>query len=314
MGTVVISIDAELAWGFHDLPDPPENRISRSRWGWSQLRELCESYSIPATWAIVGHLFLEHCDGYHHDHPLGAGWFERERTDWADARELRFGTDLIGTLTESDVAHDIGCHTFSHVEFGSEQATQAVAREELALFTAATGAYDLPFTSFIFPRNNIGNRDVVAEWGFSCYRGTQPRRGRNGPVSRPLAKLSQATVSAPPLVQPTVDEYGLINIPASLYLFGFEGRFRRLAESIWADPVVKQAHHGIEQAAQTDEIFHMWLHPNNITDEADVRRLEAIWSTLDRERRADRVEIKTMREVAQAVDADRSKAVSTPVE
>ena len=41
MGAVVISIDAELGWGFHDYPaeERPTDRIERSRWGWTQLAE-----------------------------------------------------------------------------------------------------------------------------------------------------------------------------------------------------------------------------------------------------------------------------------
>lgn len=63
VGTVVISLDAELAWGVHDLEDPPATRIERARGSWLDLIEPFEAFEIPATWAIVGHLFLEECDG-----------------------------------------------------------------------------------------------------------------------------------------------------------------------------------------------------------------------------------------------------------
>jgi len=309
MGTVIVSVDAELGWGFFDTPEPPMDRLTQSVWGWHQLCCLCDRYEIPATWAVVGHLFLDQCDGFHYDHPLGPDRFEREQTEWASETSLRFGPSLIEDLLSSDVDHEIGSHSFSHIDFESDLVTEDVVRAEFTQFEAAVSD-ELSVDSFVYPRNHIQYREILAESGMLCYRGSSPTRRRDRPVRRKVGKLWQATVTTPPLVSPTVDEYGLVNIPASLYLFGFEGYGRTIAELLGTDPVVRQAVRGIDRVADTDKLFHLWLHPNNIMTTADVKRLDAIWSYLASARDDRRVTIKTMGEVAREAKRDRTLATS----
>ncbi len=89
--------------------------------------ELCEEYDIPATWAVVGHLMLESCDGRHEEHPAPDGWFDRERGEWTDREDLRFAPDLVDALLASPVDHEFASHSFSHVLFG-DAATDHASR------------------------------------------------------------------------------------------------------------------------------------------------------------------------------------------
>jgi len=308
MGTVVISIDAELGWGFHDYPaeDRPTERIARSRWGWTRLAETLEEYGIPATWAVVGHLFEEECAGAHVGHPSPPGWFAHERGDDPIDEQYRFAPELLADLVESDVDHDVGAHTYSHVEFTADYATEDLARAECDRAIDAAEAAGVTMDSFVFPRNRVGHRAILAEAGFTCYRGTEPETTADGPYSTPLRKLAQATVvrDPPPLVEPTVDEYGLVNIPASLYLFGFEGPARRVLSATVGDPVVRQARLGVDRAAAGEGVCHLWLHPNNLTTEADLARVRAICAHIDSVREATDLTVETMRSVAARVAAE----------
>jgi len=305
MGAVVISIDAELGWGFHDYPaeERPTDRIARSRWGWQRLVETLAEFRIPATWAVVGHLFERECNGAHVGHPSPSGWFAHERGDDPMDERYRFAPELIQRLVESDVAHDIGSHTYSHVELDADYATEALARAECDRATEAAAAAGVELDSFVFPRNHVGHRETLAKQGFSCYRGQQPDTGADGPYSRPLRKLARATVVSdpPPLVEPHVDEYGLVNIPASLYLFGFEGRARRLLSATLGDPIVRQARLGIDAAAASDGICHLWLHPNNLTTEVDLARVRAVCKYIDRVREERDLRVETMQTVASRI-------------
>ncbi|MGM0605607.1 MAG: polysaccharide deacetylase family protein [Halobacteriota archaeon] len=312
MRALVLSIDAELGWGFHDLEQPPERRVSNARTGWSTLVDLLDAYDIPATWAIVGHLFLDECDGTHASHPLGPEWFDRERTEWADRCDLRFGSDLVDAVVDASADHEIACHTFSHVEFGDDRTTAAVARAELVASIRAARAYDVPFQSFVFPRNNVGHRDVLAEWGFSCYRGTQPRVGGRSSVARVVRKVAHSTVLAPPIVQPRIDRYGLVDIPASLFLFSFEGGPRDIATRVWADPVEKQVDRGIDRLAETDGVLHLWLHPNNVRSQADVDRLHGVFELIDRARSEQNIPVATMASVASSHRTEVGSTISSP--
>ena len=298
MGSVVLSIDAELAWGYHDLDRLPHARVTTARESWLDLLDLLDEFDVPATWAVVGHLLLDSCDGTHADHPTPDGWFDRdpgtdERRDGA-----WYGTELVDAIADADADHEVGTHTFSHVEMGD--ATREVAAAEMREAVAVAEERGLSVDSMVFPRNNVGHRDVLAAYGVSCYRGTRPRQWYDRTPLGAVAKFfgwPTETVS-PVLVTPESDEYGLINVPASLYLFCFEGRARSLVERMTDDPVVSMAKRGVDRAAREGGVFHMWLHPNNLTDERDFDRMRAILDHAATVRDETGLEIETMGDVA----------------
>lgn len=300
MGTIVISADAELCWGYHDVESPPLERFDRMREGWRTLLELTEEYDVPLTWAVVGHLLLDDCDGEHEDLPAPEGWFDHERGPDAWPRSIRFGGDLVEDVLASPVDHEVGGHTFSHVLFGADTTDEELARAELRAFEDAADRWGLAPTSFVFPRNGIGHREVLAEFGYECYRGLRPWEPRTSLRER-LTQVATKTTLLPgdvPLVQPSVDEYGLLNVPASMHLFDFEGVPRTVLETVRDDPVVVRAKRGIDAAATRDGLFHMWLHPNDLVAARDERRIERIFRYVDRTRDSTSVPVKTMEDVA----------------
>ncbi|SDQ95104.1 Polysaccharide deacetylase [Natronobacterium texcoconense] len=299
VGSVVLSLDAELGWGFHDFERPPTDRVEAGRRGWETMLELCAEYDVPATWAVVGHLMLDSCDGVHEDHPAPEGWFARERDVWADREDLRFAPDLVEALLEADVDHEFASHSFSHVLFGRPETDRELATAEVRRSLEIADEWGQTVDSFVYPRNDVGHREVLADNGISAYRGRSPTYdGVRGLVDSTVRSRSM-------LVEPVVDEYGLVNVPASLFLFGFEGPVRTVAESIWEDPMVVQAHRGIDQAVQSDGLFHMWLHPNNLTHERDDRRMQAILSYLDRRRTETDLTVETIGDVARRLETAR---------
>lgn len=301
MGSVVISIDAELGWGFIDYDDPPTRRVESARDGWTWLCDQLEEYDIPATWAIVGHVFHGDCDGNHSDHPAWPEWFERERGPWADRPDLTCGPDLVEQVQNSTVNHDIGGHSYSHVEFGDQSTTREIASYELRRSVEIATEWGIELDSFVFPRNNLGHRDVLAEHGFRIYRDLRP-----GPVrglSGRLVDSLRGTV--PPIVRPAIDEYGLVNLPASLFLHGFDGFPLRATRSVRHDPIVNLAKRGIETAAAEDGVFHCWLHPNNLVGPGQYERFEKILECIDAHR--DEVEVETMADIADRVLAEKAE-------
>lgn len=303
VGSVVVSLDAELGWGFHDLPDPPGNRVESGRRGWSVMLELLDEFDVPATWAVVGHLMLESCDGVHEEHPAPPGWFDRERGAWADREDLRFGPDLVEGVLEADADHELASHTFSHVLFGDPKTDRELAAAELDRATDIAADWGQPIDSFVYPRNDVGHRDVLAEYDVSAYRGLSPTRdGVRGVFDSTVRDQSLVTV-------PRTDEYGLVNVPASLFLFGFEGPARTVAESVWTDPMLELARRGIDEAVRSDGVFHMWLHPNNLTSERDDRRMRSILSYLERRRSETELSVETMGDVARRIQRSRGTGI-----
>jgi peptidoglycan/xylan/chitin deacetylase (PgdA/CDA1 family) len=298
MGSVVISIDAELGWGFSDFDDPPTDWAASGREGWQYLLDRFEEYRMPATWAVVGHLFFQGRTEAAGSDLTPPDWLDRERSVWDLRPELQFGNGLVTALLETDVEHDIGSHTFSHIVFDKEWVTRDTVRADLEAAIEAGAESGVEYESFVFPRNVVGYRDVLADCGFNAYRGAMPEG-----VDWALTKLAAlGTPKATRLVEPYVDEYGLVNVPPSLYLFEMEGLARTAIESIWAGPIVEIASNGIDRAIREDGLFHVWLHPNNLRTDRDFRRMGAVLELID-DRRGDGLAVETMADVARRVQS-----------
>ncbi|WP_135823339.1 polysaccharide deacetylase family protein [Halorussus ruber] len=306
MGSVIVSLDAELAWGFHHYSEPPTRTLRHARGVWRRLCQVFDSYEIPATWAITGHLMLDACEEFHSGHPAGERCCEAA-TDDISAERLWFGNGLVDAVASADVDHEIASHGFTHVHFEHERADRAFVADELAAAVEAATARGFDQSSFVFPVNRVGYRDLLADHGFDCYRGVAPARADRGPIRRRAAKLASGVVGrpVPPVVTPQVDEYGLVNVPASLYLFDFQGLARSILGRVTTDPVVRRAVAGIDAAARTEGVFHVWLHPHDVRGPRDFARLDAVLSHVATRRRSHGLRVETMADAADRVRAER---------
>lgn len=294
MGSVVISLDAELGWGLHHHDEMPVSRVQSARDAWRRLCETFDEFEIPATWAVVGHLFLDDCDESHADHPAGPRVCASP-PDVAD--DAWFGGDLIDRVTDADVDHDVGLHGFTHVHYRHDCMSRSFAARELRRGREAAEARGISPTSFVYPVNLIEDLDLLAEHGFDSYRGRQPtRRGSTQKFADALLDRG-----APPIVSPEIDQHGLVNVPASLYLFGFEGHGRTLVEGVRGDPVVGWAERGMERLGDEEGVLHLWLHPNNLTRERDFERMRAVLAHVARLRDRGTIDVETMDDVATRV-------------
>lgn len=306
MSQIVFSLDTELVWGFHDQDELPTDRINAGRPSWTSLLELFDTHQLPVTWAIVGHLFLDSCDGVHTDHPASSNWFARDPGTSVEEDPSWYAPDLIRAIHESNTEHEIASHSFSHVEFGKPSTDEAMARFELEEAISAAKPFDVDLESFVFPRNNIGHRDLLAEYGFTCYRGLQPDRWFDDRRFRTIGKgLTFALgTSPPPIVTPSLDEHDLVNIPASLHLFEFEGLPGRLVETVTTHPIIKQVRLGLEALRDhEDGVFHLWLHPNSLVTDRDRARIEEIVSMVAKYRDSYGFDVETMNSIAEEVRA-----------
>lgn len=85
--TFIISLDTELIWGYTAYPSNEVislmiNDDKKVRGCIDILLNLFQKHNIPATWAVVGHLFLDHCeceDGIPHKE------MPRFKEDWYSA-------------------------------------------------------------------------------------------------------------------------------------------------------------------------------------------------------------------------------------
>ena len=331
MASVVVSVDAELS----NHRPPTERSKRRARYGWRRLLALFETYDVPATWAVVGRLCTTEdtlaslaVDEWFTDG--AAESFDRDTGAISDERRA-LNRDLtapwlVDALATSPTDHDIGSHSYSHPRFTNVSRELAVADVEAA--TAALDRWNPDPDSFVYPFNAVAHRDVLAEAGFTCYRGTAgPDAGQEPSADRhprhPLElaperpkelagwafdRLSEAVTwtvgsSGPALVEPERDDSGLVAVPSSLpSLYRMPVAVRSAIRDAGRYPLARVAKRGIDRAVERDGTFHVWFHPADFHTERDFRSLERVLEHVDR-RREDGLRVETMADVAARVPA-----------
>ncbi len=191
-GVVTITADFELAWApryNNSVSDPLQFALDlarRERANLPALLDVCDANNVPITWATVGHLFLESCSAegeeVHADIPAvaayegkywdfkGRHWFEYDPcSNLAEAPEW-YGPDLIEQVLNASTAHEIGCHTFSHIDCRDHVCPPELFEAELNKCKALAGEKGLELCSFVHPGHTIGNLDSLAKLGFTSFQ------------------------------------------------------------------------------------------------------------------------------------------------
>ncbi len=189
---VTVSADFELAWAWRyskSFSNPYEQAVRKARIereNVPKILSLCEEYNIPITWATVGHLFLEDCKSengkthsklprlknFENDYwrYLGIDWFEYDPcTNFREAPEW-YAPDLIEMILNSRVKHEIGCHTFSHIDCRDEVCPPKLFEAEINECKKAAAQFGIELKSFVHPGHTIGNLDKLAELGFTSFQ------------------------------------------------------------------------------------------------------------------------------------------------
>jgi peptidoglycan/xylan/chitin deacetylase (PgdA/CDA1 family) len=304
-----LSLDFELIWGTVDHGGPERFRraceIEREE-VIERLLALLAEFEIPATWCIVGHLFLASCaptDGVKHPeivrptHGWAHGeWFEDDPCGNEQTDPIFYGDTLIEKIMACAVPQEIGCHTFSHVIFGDEGCSRTTAASELDACVRLADERGVELQSFAFPRNSIGHLDVLREYGMLCYRGPEPVWYEHTAAPRVMKRLGHLadvlSARRPPVVVPELGAEGVWNIPGSMLYFPMHGRRRHIP--LWLR--VRRAAKGLERAARETKIFHLWFHPTNLADESErmFAGLRAVFERFDALRNSGKLDVAPM--------------------
>jgi peptidoglycan/xylan/chitin deacetylase (PgdA/CDA1 family) len=247
-GGLIVSADFELAWAFrYSKREPhPLRKARQSRENFPFLLKLFEDYKVPVTWATVGHLFLRSCKKGDHDWMQRipyfenefwsyrkGGWFDSDPyASWDKAKEW-YAPDLIELILDSGVRHEIGCHTFSHVDFSYGHCPRKVAEDELKACVETARSWGIGLRSFVFPAGTYGNYDVLKEFGFTSYR-----KGLYYELDYPVS-----------------DSLGLMVIPSACGLddngLGWSAEY-----------TIRRYKKYIDRAVRTQTVCHFWFHPS----------------------------------------------------
>ena len=315
-GIFTISLDFELIWGTLDLFGTDgfgRDCLVEREQVIGRLLDLFTEFEVPATWCILGHLFLDHCEpqgGVRHPEIVRPrhkwftnDWFANDPCGTESTQPLFFGRKLVDMIRSCPVPQEIGSHSFSHVIFGDEGCSEQTASTELAACVKLADEIGLRLKSFAFPRNEPGHLDLLPKYGFTNYRGPEPNwyyKTGYPSIVRRLAHLADVALAAsPPVVTPEVTHNGLVNIPGSMIYFPRHGFRRYIPMSVRIRRAVK----GLKAAVAQKRIFHLWFHPTNLagdreTMDAMFGGLHEILESAQALRRQGGIEFLTMGQIA----------------
>ncbi len=277
-GVFTLSLDTELAWGAVHGGNLKEREVllQQTRECIGRLLKLLEKYQIHATWAVVGHLFLEQCqpvNGIKHPEIIRPkyswfpdDWFLPDPCSRLEDAPLWYGRDIIRQILNCQVSQEIGCHTFSHVQVGEPGCSRECFASELRACRVEAEKLGLNLHSFVFPRNLVGQLDILAEAGFTAYRGVTSHWSERFPVivSRACRQLDHILPLSPPVVLPKRED-GLWNMSASYF---YPSTYRWWGRMLGQSRMLK-VKLGLRQAAKKRRVFHLWLHPFNLASQPD---------------------------------------------
>jgi peptidoglycan/xylan/chitin deacetylase (PgdA/CDA1 family) len=282
---VSISADFELNWAWRELsPKERDFRGLRARKNFPYIVKLLEDHTIPITWATVGHLFLESCGrgkgGLPHPDMPRPPSNERWVGDWyihdpcSDYRKdpLWYAPDLIQKLLESNVPHEIGIHSFSHIDFSPPKSNEELVEREIEKCATSMEPYGMKPRSLVFPFNNNGHSYLY----LLSILGITAIRHRDDTVR---------------LSYPERTESGVYKIYESMNL-----RRPRYYDYL------EKAKMFIQEAAKQNAAFHIWFHPSDPTEVFENEFLRII-EHIHKVREEGVVWVATMKELAAYCEA-----------
>ena len=311
-GTFTLSIDTELAWGsvHNNSFGSRRSHYQQTRQAVNQLLALQTRYEIQATWAVVGHLFLSGCSvegGVKHPEITRpayrwflSDWFDADPCGSAETDPCWYGPDIVDQIRNCNVSQEIGCHSFSHMIVGDPGCSRECFDSEIRACVDQARKWDIELRSFVFPRNSLGHLDVLAEHGFTCFRGKAPDwyASLPGPGRRLGRALDELLPVAPPVTTPK-GEGILWNIPAS-YFYPHRDGWGRAIPLSWSVNKVKL---GLEKAIGQRSLFHLWFHPFNLASDLSglLKGLEIIFEQVYKLREAGGLDNLTMGDLAESL-------------
>lgn len=295
-----------MLWGVVNNPSHYAKRLLE-RAGGAKAREcidflldVFEKYQIPATWAVVGHLFLDPCHRKGDSLPKHESRFTNSLsmdicTNSYD-NALFFGKDIVEKILSSKVGHEIGYHSFSHQVFS--KICKEVADSEIKAGIEIAKQFNISFKSFVFPEDEIGHIDVLKKYGFLIYRGKTLVRWRNLRSHMPkIDGLFNETVALP--VMPNWKD-GIWEIPSSMY---------------FTDPkypfcLLPKARLGLWRTMRSNSaraVFHVTMHPWNLLEYPSLSKdFECFIRHVSRRSAESKIRVMTMGELASDLQRPRA--------
>lgn len=266
IGTFVISLDFELAWGTRGRPAASKvgPYLKGARDAIRIILDLFEEFDIAATWATVGALLMAQPGAQRRHRMIASSAFDDipagdhiSAPDW-------YAEDILDQIMNCSVPQEIGCHTLTHLYVNSAPEGRQVLADELDLFLELFEELNLPRPrSFVYPKAYQAHFDLLAERDFYAFRGPENRWYESLPGTLPAAglRLVDSVAGFTPQVR-CCEHYSdnLWMIPASQFYAPFMG----VGRCVPLQSRVRKAINGLNHAATHGGVYHLWTHPFNM--------------------------------------------------
>lgn len=305
-GTLTLSIEIELAWGFHDV-DGGDQYLSHNRERETEilhrLLALCDEWEIPISFDVVGHLLLDSCDGTHGS-SYPNGWFDADPGTDRKRDPLFYARDLIKMIEQAAVDHEIGTHTFSHVM--CDEVSDAVMRQELEMVEeiherAGVGAP----RSFVPPRHRSVSNKLLHEYGIETLRLADFTEAHpDNPARQYISKFTSiAPIAEPRFVNGVLETYCSPH-PTLTAPFLSTGQAAVHPAYRVVPPTVRRRIHtrnlstSLTRAIEQNSFVHHWTHLHNMANDHQMQPIELFLNFAAARRDAEECRICTMEQLS----------------
>jgi len=252
-GIIIFSADFEMSWAFRfskKKQNISEQLGLQERYNVPILLELFDKYKIPVTWATVGHLFLDQCNIEDNNLPhsnmprpdffenknwfyKAGDWYAHDPCSNVERSPGWYAPDLIKKILEADTQHEIGCHTFSHIDCTEKNCSPELFLAEITKCKSLAEKRNLFLKSMVYPGGTIGNLTLLKLYGFTSYR-------------KPM-KFD--------IDMPKIHDDGLIALPSTLGLdkdpYGWSKEFH-----------LYRIRKLLQKTLKKRMMCHLWFHPS----------------------------------------------------
>lgn len=299
----ILTLDCEGLWGVADQLGSNHARALTDRTlreAYDGLTGLLDDTDVPATFAFVAAFILPpqrlHAlrpelrraaagvPGYveHAEQAcMGEGW----SGDWA-----------FEAVRAARTRHEMALHGSTHIPWGWAGFTADAARAELQLAFDTAPELAGHVQTFVYPRNEVAHREVLAEFGIAGAREARPVRSRAGLL---VEELTPAAPDAdPPPAAP-------VRIPAGRFLNWRCGPRRAIP------PWVTRARfrRSLIAAERSGRVLHLWTHPENLASgPGTMKLLQDVIEDVARMRDAGRCEVLTQADYCERVAPEFTEA------
>lgn len=311
-----VSLDLELHWGVFDHTSTAAfaQRSARTRVAIPRLLSLFEAYEFGATWATIGALMHRTGDSLRDAWPFSNPLYDDSALDptplarsvsAGHAAEEHLGGDLVDAVLAAP-RQELGTHTFAHFCCDEDGATPERFDEDLSAAAETAKTLGVSLKSLVFPRNQVRGwaLNVARDHGVSSYRGTANHaayRSGRGSKQTPQVRAFRLVDSVLPLSGHgeqvvSLDDSGLINVPASRFFRPFSGG--RPGAMLHTRRVCSD----IDRVAKSGGLYHLWWHPHNMGGDTDlfIECTTRVMDRVDHWRKQGRLHTMTMGEVAES--------------